>query len=117
MRISDSFKNTQKKVFQDKTVSHRALVKTTGSLGSVTTGPGSVSATYSVNFQLLQDAVLAQEWGLVLARDAMITSSDFLPINHGDFIQYGGSVYKVVGKPVHDSHTKLMLQLTTEAVV
>lgn len=117
MRISDAFKVAQRKTFQDKTIDHRPKVETKGSLGSVTVGPGAVAASYQVNFQLLSDALVAQEWGLVVAQDAVVTSSDPLPIEGGDFVQYSGKVYRVVGRPVFDSHDKLMLKLTTEKAV
>lgn len=117
MNIPDSFKAAQKAVFQDKTISYRPASIATGSLGSKTSSPGTITNTYKVNFQLIRDAVTAQEWGLVIARDAIVTCSDALPIADGDYIQYAGAVYKVVGRPSFDSHTKLMLQLTQEAVI
>lgn len=117
MRVPDSFKALQQAVFQDKVIQHRPAVQSTGSLGSVTTGPGAATASYQVNFQLISDALVAQEWGLVVAQDAVVTSSDDLPIANGDYVQYKDKVYKVVGKPDHDSHTKLMLKLTSETAV
>ena len=110
MKIPDSFKAIQRQVFQDKTIAHRPKIETTGSLGSVTVKPGAITQTYPVNFQLLSDALVAQERGLVVAQDAKVTSSDPLPIEVGDYVQYGGKVYKVIGHPVYDSHDELMLQ-------
>ena len=117
MQISDVFKAAQRATFQDKTIQYRPAVKRTGSLGSVTTGPGEIIATYQANFQILSDALVAQEWGLTVARDAQVTSSARLPPKVGDYIQYDGAVYKVVGHPIYDSHDKLMLELTNEAVI
>ncbi len=110
MKIPDSFKAVQRQVFQDKVIQHRPAVTQTGSLGSITVVPGSISSSYDGNFQLLSDALVAQEWGLVVARDAKVTSSDPLPIAVGDYVQHKGKVYKVIGHPVFDSHDELMLQ-------
>jgi hypothetical protein len=110
MKIPDLFKAVQRQIFQDKTIQHRPAVKQTGSLGSVTVVPGSISSSYECNFQLLSDALVAQEWGLVVARDAKATSSDPLPIDVGDYVQHKGKVYKVIGHPVYDSHDELILQ-------
>lgn len=117
MRISESFKAAQRATFQDKVIKHRPAVQSTGSLGSVTTGPGAATASYQVNFQLISDALVAQEWGLVVAQDAVVTCSDPLHVANGDYVQYKDKVYKVVGKPDHDSHSKLMLKLTAEKAV
>lgn len=110
MQISDMLKNIQRNLFQDKEIAHRPKVETKGSLGSITVGPGAIAQTYPVNFQLISDALMAQEWGLVVAQDAVVTSSDPLPIELSDYVQHGGKVYRVVGHPVHDSHDKLILQ-------
>lgn len=110
MKISDTFKRVQRRVFQDKTIEHRPLEKRTGSLGSVTSAPGDIAGSYAVNFQLLSDVLVAQEWGLVVAQDARATSSLPLPIALGDYVQINGKVYKVIGHPVFDSHSELLLQ-------
>ena len=110
MRISEAFKSAQRATFQDKTIKHRPKVETTGSLGSVTVTPGLVAEMYQVNFQLMSDALVAQEWGLVVARDAIVTSSERLPIEVGDFVEKDGGVYRVIGHPIFDSHDQLMLQ-------
>lgn len=118
MHIPASFLTAQAAAFQDKTIVHRPKQTNTGALGSVTISPGAASeTTYLVNFQLLNDKLLADEWGLALARDALMTRSTTAPIVAGDYVQYGGVVYLVVGVPSHDSHYKWLLKATGEAAV
>lgn len=112
MKIPDGFKETQRKVFQDKPVIYRPAVESVGGLGSVTVSPGSFSASYDVNFQIISDALLAQEWGLLAGRDAFITSSASLDVEMGGFFQYDRAVYRIKGILKRDSHMKIMLELT-----
>ena len=78
----------QAAAFQDKTISLRPKATTTGALGSKTLGPGSVSATYLANLQIISDQVLAQEWGLQVGKDAFMTRSTTAPIVQADYVQY-----------------------------
>lgn len=116
MIIPEIFKKVQRQCFQDKEVAVRKKVEKIGSLGSVTTGPGDVERTLKVNFQILSDAVLAKERGLVAGQDAELTYSDKVPAENGDFIEYNGKVYKIVGKLERDSHDHLLLQLMQQEV-
>ncbi len=105
MEIPQSFRNAQKAVFQDKTIVHHAAVSTTGSLGGVTVAPAVTSSgSYSVNLQVIKDAIEAQEWGLTVNKDVRITSSDALPIPNGDFIKHGSETYRVVQRIDADSY-------------
>ena len=84
MKIPDLFKAVQRQIFQDKTIQHRPAVKQTGSLGSVTVVPGSISSSYECNFQLRR--LVAQEWVGCYARDASCDELDPLPIDVGDYV-------------------------------
>ena len=115
MRIPQSFKEAQSRAFQDKQVWHRPKVTTTGGLGTAQSYPSTeLAESYLVNLQRLSDELVAQEWGLVLARDAQMTVSDILGLPVGDYIQHGSLVYKIVGNPSADSHDRYLLQLTSE---
>jgi len=110
MRIPDSFKAAQAAVFQDKTIAWHAAEQSIGSLGGVYQTPAEeATASYSdVNVQVLSDALLAQEYGLVVGRDILITRSTSLPIPQGDFINWEGATYRVVTNIAHDSHCRLL---------
>jgi hypothetical protein len=117
MRVTDRFKAAQRSVFQDKTIIHRARSKATGSLGSVTASAGAKLGEYQVNLQIVQDAVVAAEWGLRLGKDAFMTCSDALAINVGDFVQYDGTVYQVQEALARDSHQRWVLSATDEEAI
>ncbi len=119
MKIPDSFKEAIANTFMDKEVSLRALVETTGSLGSVTRGPASTSSgTYSCNLQVISDAITAQEWGLTIGQDAKLTATEAIPCKRGDYLDYKAQVFRIEGILQRDSHQVLMLKyLPGEAVL
>lgn len=108
MKIPESFKTAQKRTFQDKTVEHYRLSEMTqDSEGNDIDGAMNLIGTYLVNLRLLTDRVVAEEWGLEVEKDVSITYNDDLPILHNDLIKYNNEYFKVIGKPMTDSHTKL----------
>lgn len=117
MLIDDRFKAIQKAVFQDKTVSLRPAEETVGTLGSVIRTPGAIIGTARVNFQMLSDRLVAEEYGLTVNKDALMTCSDPVGVGKGDYVQYGGAVYLVHETPSFDSHFKWLLRRTDEAVI
>ena len=117
MRIPDSFKAVQRAVFQDKTGYHRVREETKGSLGSVIASVGGIVGTHKVNLQVVQDAVVAAEWGLRIGKDAFMTCSDDLEIPIGDYVQHEGTVYQVQEALDRDSHRRWVLSATEEEAI
>jgi len=108
MIIPQSFRDAQKKAFQDKTIEHHARVETVGSLGGKTSAPAvSSSGSYLVNLQVIKDALVAQQWGLTVNKDCIITCSDALPIPVADYVVHGSDTYRVVDSTASDSHITL----------
>lgn len=111
MNIPDSFKQKQAEVFQDKKVEHFLPVETKGSLGTKTATPATTaSGEYIVNFQIVTDALKAQEWGLVVNKDAIMTKSVAISVADGDFIKYNGSTYRVCGVLTFDAYIQYNLK-------
>lgn len=111
MNIPTSFKKVQASVFQDKTVEHYLPVSVKGSLSSITTKPSdTVLGKYRVNFQIVTNALKAEEWGLKINRDATMTSSAQLPVKETDYIRYNGVFYRVVGVQPFDAYTLYLLK-------
>lgn len=110
MKIPDSFRRAQRAVFQDKTIAWHPAVEITGALGGKYTAPSeSPQATYTdVNVQVLSDALVAQEYGLTVGRDILITRSEALPIPDGDFVEWESGTYRIVAALNHDSHSRLL---------
>ena len=117
MNIPASFKAAQQKAFQDKSIMIRPAVEVTGSLGSVTVDAGASIGTVLASVQYISDAIFAQEWGLTVAQDAVMTRSTSCQLFKGDFVQYNGTVFRVIEAPVHDSHWRWLLKATDKAVV
>lgn len=108
MRIPDSFKSAQR-ALQDKTIAWHKAVESTGTLGGKYTTPAeAVERTFQVNARVLSDALQAQEYGLRLGRDMQATASDNLPIPPGDYVEWDGRLYRVVGIVPRDSHVLLL---------
>lgn len=111
VHIPVSFKMKQAEVFQDKPVEHYLPVETKGSLGTITTAPATeMSGEYLVNFQMVTDALKAQEWGLIVNKDAIMTKSTAVPVVEGHFIKHNGSTYRVCGILSFDSYTQYNLK-------
>ena len=88
MKIPDKFKDMQARVFQDKVVEHFLPVSTSGSLGTPASRPADApSGRYQVNFTLVTDDLIAQEWGLTINRDAVMAASFPPPVEEGHFIR------------------------------
>lgn len=117
MNIPASFKAAQQKAFQDKSIMIRPAVEVTGSLGSVTVDAGASIGTVLASVQYISDAIFAQEWGLTVAQDAVMTRSTSCQLLKGDFVQYNGTVFRVVEAPVHDSHWRWLLKATDKTVI
>ena len=106
--IPQSFKDAQKKAFQDKTIEHHARVETAGTLGGKTSAPAVLSSgSYLVNLQVVSDALEAQQWGLTVNKDCKITCSDALPIPVADYVVCGSDTYRVVDSIASDGHVTL----------
>lgn len=109
MVIPDSFKRAQA-ILQDKTIKCFLPVETKGSLGTVTVKPSAQAyAAFKGNFQIVTDVIKAQEYGLTVNRDAVVTAAHDVGVSPGDFLTCG-SCYRVVGIAKHDSHTKYLLK-------
>ena len=111
MRIPDSFKAAQRQAFQDKQIEHYKAREIKGNLGSVTREPeDACSGVYSVNVQVVNDALIAQEYGLTIGKSIIVTSSDNLPISKGDYVRYNGCMYLVKETPTYDAYMKLFAE-------
>lgn len=117
MNIPASFKVAQQKAFQDKTVMIRPAVEVIGSLGSVTVDAGASIGTVLASVQYVSDAIFAQEWGLTVAQDAIMTRSVSCQLFKGDFVQYNGTVFRVIEALAHDSHWRWLLKATDKAAI
>ena len=105
MKIPDKFKDIQARVFQDKTVEHFLPISSSGSLGTPTSQPADApSGRYQVNFMLVTDDLKAQEWGLSINRDAVMTASFPPPV------RYNGQFYRVTGVQPFDAYTRYLLK-------
>lgn len=105
MQIPDRFKQKQAEVFQDKTVGHHLPVVITGTLGTETVKPGEQAGIYNMNFRIVTDALKAQEYGLTVNKDAIAKTSHPEGIQHGDYLQYDGVMYRIIGLQPKDSYT------------
>lgn len=111
MKIPDKFKGMQARVFQDKTIEHFLPVSHSGPLGTPASRPADTqSGSYQVNFMLVTDDLKAQEWGLTINRDAVMTSSFPPPVKEGHFIRYAGQFYRVTGVQTFDAYTLFLLK-------
>lgn len=110
MKIPIGFTDTQKAIFQDKKIMYYPAKENKGSLGSIITEPAIEQGITieGVNVQIISDVLLAQEWGLTVGRDIVITCSISHHIEKGDFIAYCDDLYVVEGAPHADSHYKYM---------
>lgn len=117
MLITDSFKDAINRTFMDKTVKYRPAVEVVGGLGSVVIKPADISAgSYKCNVQVLSDAVTAQEWGLTVGQDLKLTTTEPIPCERADYLDYSGKVYRIDGIIERDSHQVLMLKYLPEEV-
>jgi len=107
MQIPQSFKDAQAAAFQDKSIMLLATITTTGSLGSVTVAPGADVSTHTCNVQFVADKLLAEQYGLELGRDIIVTAAS-LSIEKGAFIRYASIIYRVVEAPRYDAYVKLL---------
>ncbi len=109
MKIPKSFKNAQKRVFQDKTAILYKKAESKGSLGSVITDPESEGVGFEGNIQIVNDETVITEYGLVAGKDICITiSNSSLDAEKGDFVEYNGQFYEIVSAPRADSHITLL---------
>lgn len=110
MKIPDSFRRAQRAIFQDKTIAHHPAVDSTDALGGKYKGPTEApKASYTgVNVQVLSDALAAQEYGLRLGMDVLLTCADPLCIPAGDYVQWGAGMYRITAVLQHDSHIRLL---------
>lgn len=108
MIIPQSFRDAQRKAFQDKTIEHHIKVESAGALGGKTSAPAVTSSgSYQVNLQIVKDALVAQQWGLTVNKDCIITCSSSLPIPVADYVVHGSDTYRVVDSTASDSHITL----------
>ena len=105
MRIPDSFKQAQKRVFQDKRICHMRAKDVVGSLGSVVTEPDpETRRAYTANVQYVSDRIIAEEYGLRIGTDLCITVSEPLCIQKGDYVEFRQHLYCVTETPKYDSY-------------
>ena len=105
MRIPESFKQAQKRVFQDKIMYRYKAKNDVGGLGSVVTEPDyDTVVEYAVNVQFVSDAAVAEEYGLRIGTDISITTSSNISVEKGDYIKYLDDLYRVTESPRYDSH-------------
>lgn len=105
MRIPNSFKQAQKRVFQDKRIYHMRAKDVVGSLGSIVTEPDpETRRAYTANVQYVSDRMTAEEYGLRIGIDLRITASAPLCIQKGDYVEFGHNLYRVTETPKYDSY-------------
>lgn len=107
MRIPASFFAAQATAMQDKSIERLATVESTGALGGVYAAPGEALSSHDCNVQVVSDKLLAEEYGLAIGRDILVTARE-LPIEKGEFIRYAGQAYRVVEAPKYDAYQKLI---------
>jgi len=107
MRIPQSFLDAQAAAFQDKTITLLEIIMTQGTLGGTIVSPGAPVSEHACNAQYVNDRLTAEEYGLVIGQDIIVTATA-LPIEKGAFIRYAGTTFRVVEAPRHDSHVKLL---------
>jgi len=110
MKIPEQFKKQQAEVFQDRQVSHHLPAVSVGVLGTETVTPGVLQGVYNVNFRVLTDALQAQEYGLVVNRDAIVKTSFPFDAKEGDFLKYRSVFYRIVGTQPTDAYTAYLLK-------
>lgn len=109
MKVPESFKHAQKRVFQDKAAELYKKVESKGSLGSVTTDPDNKGIEFRGNIQIVNDETVITEYGLVAGTDICITTCDSsIDAVKGDFVKYNGQFYEIVSTPRADSHVTLL---------
>lgn len=59
---------------------------------------------------LVTDDLKAQEWGLRVNRDAVMTASSPPPVEEGHFIRYNGQFYRVTGVQPFDAYARYLLK-------
>lgn len=105
MNIPNSFKEAQRRAFQDKCFCHMKSKEIVGSLGSITTEPDRCRCHRHVaNVQYVQNEMIAEEYGLRLGVDIQITVSEPICIEKGDYVECGQYLYKVTETMKYDSY-------------
>ena len=107
MRIPNSFFAAQATAMQDKSIERLKTITSTGALGGVYEAPGDAISAHDCNVQIVADRLLAEEYGLAIGRDILVTAQE-LPIEKGEFIRYAGQNYRVVEAPKYDAYQKLI---------
>lgn len=107
MNIPQSFLDAQAAAFQDKLITLLETVATNDALGGVKLSAGTAVSMHSCNVQYVNDKITAEEYGLKIGQDIIVTGSD-LPVGAGAFIRYGGITFRVIEAPHYDAYTKLL---------
>jgi hypothetical protein len=106
MIIPNSFKEAQKRVFQDKTITVFAETTTQDAEGGLVKSHTEQS-TFQANVHLVSDMVKAEMYGLTENRDIQVVSSDSITLERDALIGYSNDLYRVTGIEHKDSHTVL----------
>jgi hypothetical protein len=107
MRIPDSFFAAQAAAMQDKVFERLETITSTGELGGVYETPGEAISSHACNVQIVSDKLLAEEYGLAIGRDILVTARE-LPIEKGEYIRYAEQAYRVIEAPRYDAYQKLI---------
>jgi hypothetical protein len=106
MNIPNSFKEAQKRVFQDKTITVFAETTTQDAEGGLVKSHTDQS-TFQANVHLVSDMVKAEMYGLSVNSDIQVVSSETVDVDRNALIGYAGDLYRVTGIEHKDSHTVL----------
>jgi len=107
MQIPQSFRDAQAAAFQDKEITLLETVTARGALGGVTNTPGVDVSAHACNVQVVSDKLTAEQFGLELGRDIIVTAAQ-LPIEKDAFIRWNGEIYRVEEAPHYDAYVKLL---------
>jgi len=104
MIIPNSFKEAQKRVFQDKTITVFTETTTQDAEGGLVK-THTEQSTFKANVHLVSDLVKAEMYGLSVNSDIQVVSSDSIALERDALIGYAGNFFRVTGIEHKDSHT------------
>lgn len=106
MKIPESFKRVQLRVFQDKTLTRYAQSTQTNSIGEVKKTTGATNGTFKANIKFDNFEQIQQEHGIRDQIDITMTTQTEIP--EGEVVSYDGRFYEVFKVIKNDSHYLLV---------
>lgn len=107
MKIPDSFKKAQLKVFQDKTITRYNVGTTTNAIGEVKKDSVATIGTYKGNVHFDNFEQVQEEHGIRENIDMTVTTQQ-TGLAIGEIHGYGGKMYEIFKVIPNDSHYLLV---------